>query len=270
MTYSLLPTLYPLTPYSLLPTSYSLLPTPYFLLPTTLTWILVGLITILIIGLILYWQLILAEGAYLGAPLVALLYDWTAERYNRIKEFEVESEDFWLGEPLAKRLYRLPEAVVLDVAVGTGRLPLTLLRQPVFKGRMIGLDRASKMLAIARRDLADQTDRVLLIQADAMALPFASNSLPLVTCLEALEFLPDPDHGLAELIRVLKPTSASYPDSGWLLTSQRIGWEARCMPGKTWSKAQLLEILLEFPVQHVNIHPWQDIYNLVWAQKVEN
>jgi ubiquinone/menaquinone biosynthesis C-methylase UbiE len=235
-----------------------------------LTWILISLLIVLLIGLFLYWQLILTEGAYLGAPLVALLYDWAAERYNRIKEFEAESEDFWLGEPLAKRLYHQPEAVVLDVATGTGRLPLDLLRQPAFQGRIIGVDRASKMLAVARRDLADQANRVLLIQADAMALPFASNSLPLVTCLEALEFLPDPGAGLAELIRVLKPTSAAQTGNGWLLTSQRIGWEARCMPGKTWSKAQLLEILQEFPVQQVNIHPWQDIYNMVWAQKIED
>ncbi len=233
-----------------------------------LTWMIAILLILLIIGLILYWQLILAEGAYLGAPLVALLYDWTAERYNKIKEFEVEAEDFWLGAPLAKRLYRYPQAIVLDVATGTGRIPLTLLRQPAFKGQVIGLDRASKMLAVARHDLAD---RVLLIQADAVALPFASNSVPLVTCLEALEFLPNPNRGLAELIRVLKPTSATQPDSGWLLTSQRIGWEARWMPGKTWPKGeQLLKILHRFPLRQVNIQLWQDIYNLVWAQKVES
>lgn len=237
-----------------------------------LTWIIITLIILVVIGLILYWQLILAEGAYLGAPLVALLYDWTAERYNKIKEFEVKAEDFWLGAPLAKRLCHQPHAVVLDVATGTGRIPLTLLRQPAFKGRVIGLDRASKMLAVARRDLADQADRVLLIQADAMALPFASNSVSLVTCLEALEFLPNPNQGLAELIRVLKPTAASQPNcGGWLLTSQRIGWEARWMPGKTWPKGeQLLNILRQFPLRQVTIQPWQDIYNLVWAQKVES
>jgi ubiquinone/menaquinone biosynthesis C-methylase UbiE len=236
-----------------------------------LTWIIAILLILLIIGLILYWQLILAEGAYLGAPLVALLYDWAAERYNRIKDFEVEAEDFWLGAPLAKRLCHQPQAVVLDVATGTGRIPLTLLRQPAFKGRVIGLDRASRMLAVGRRDLADRADRVLLIQADAMALPFASNSVPLVTCLETLEFLPNPNRGLAELVRVLKPTSAAQPDCGWLLTSQRIGWEARWMPGKTWPKEeQLLEILRCFPLQQLTIQAWQDIYNLVWAQKIES
>ncbi|MBI1879747.1 MAG: class I SAM-dependent methyltransferase [Chloroflexi bacterium] len=233
-----------------------------------LIWIIAAII-ILIIGLALYWQLILAEGAYLGAPLVALLYDWTAERYNIIKEFEPEAEDFWVGEPLARRLRRQPEAIVLDVATGTARVPLVLLRQPGYQGRVIGLDRASRMLAVARRHPAGHDNRVILIQADAMALPFASNSMPMVTCMEALEFLPNPTAGLAELIRVLQPATPAQPQRGWLLTTQRIGWEAQLMPGKTWSNDQLLEIFSRFPVQQVKIQIWQDIYNLVWAQKVD-
>jgi ubiquinone/menaquinone biosynthesis C-methylase UbiE len=233
-----------------------------------LIWIIAALI-ILIIGLVLYWQLIVAEGAYLGAPLVALLYDWTAERYNKLKDFEWEAEDFWVGEPLAWRLRRQPQALVLDVATGTGRIPLTLLRQSAYHGRVIGLDRASKMLAVACRDLAEHTNRVTLIQADAMALPFANNSFPIVTCLEVLEFLPNPSAGLAELIRVLRPATRAQPNCGWLVTTQRIGWEARLMPGKTWSREQLQQILSRFSLRHVEIQMWQDIYNLVWAQKVE-
>lgn len=235
-----------------------------------LTWILITLVIVLLIGLLLYWQLILAEGAYLGAPLVALLYDWTAERYNHIKEFEPESEDFWLGAPLAQRVSHQPQAIVLDVATGTGRIPLNLLRQPGFQGRIIGLDRASKMLVVARRDLSNHHNRVLLIQADSMRLPFANDSIPLVTCLEALEFLPDPVQGVSELVRVLQPATRSYPQRGWLLTSQRIGWEARLMPGKTWHREQLLQIFSQLPLRCVTIQIWQDIYNLVWAQKVES
>jgi SAM-dependent methyltransferase len=157
-------------------------------------WLIV-LLLLLIIGLIVYWQFILAEGAYLGAPLVALLYDWTAERYNQIKGFDEEGERLTLGLPLMNRLYFQPDALVLDVATGTGRLPLALFREPGYRGQIIGLDRASKMLAVAQRDLAAYQDRILFIQADAMALPFASNSVPVVTCLEALEFLPIPKKG---------------------------------------------------------------------------
>jgi ubiquinone/menaquinone biosynthesis C-methylase UbiE len=232
-------------------------------------WVLIGVAVIIIVGLLLYWQLILAEGAYLGAPLVALMYDWTAERYNKIKDFDPELEALTLGSPLAHRLVHQPKAPVLDVATGTGRIPLALLpHSPTYRGRIIALDRAARMLNVARRELADHQARLSLIQADAMALPFADDSFPLVTCLEALEFLPDPKGGLAELIRVLHPASQSQPYSGWLLTTNRIGWEARLMPGKTWSEGELRQVLREFSLQHVTIQVWQTIYDLVWAQKI--
>lgn len=233
-------------------------------------WLLT-LVIVLIVGLLIYWQFIIAEGAYLGAPLVALLYDWSAERYNGIKEFNQFDEDFTLGRPLAYRLYNQPKAITLDVATGTGRIPLALLRQPTYQGHIIGLDRASKMLAVAQRDIkAEHKERVSLIQADAMALPFADNSLPLVTCLEALEFLPNPRQGLAELVRVLKPVSPAHPGSGWLLTTSRTGWEARLMPGKTWAREQLEDILSQLPLRYVDIQLWETIYDLVWAQKVQS
>jgi ubiquinone/menaquinone biosynthesis C-methylase UbiE len=234
-----------------------------------MAWIIVGLIVLILVGLLLYWQLILAEGAYLGAPLVALLYDWTAPRYNKLKEFDKNSEDFFVGKPLANRLRRRPQAMVLDVATGTGRIPTALFDQSGYRGRVVGLDRASKMLAVAQRELADYANRITLIQADAMALPFADNSIPAVTCLEALEFLPNPRQGLAEMVRVLQPASETCRDSGWLLATQRIGWEARLMPGKTWRREQFEEILSRFPLRHIDIRPWEDIYNQVWAQKVK-
>lgn len=223
-----------------------------------------------LIGLFLYWQFIIAEGAYFGARLVALLYDWTAEKYNDIKEFDEADEDFCLGQPLAARLYAQPDTIILDVASGTGRIAQVMLRQPNFKGRVFGVDRASKMLAVARRDTAQYGDRVALVQADAMALPFKSDSAPVVTCLEALEFMPGPRHALAELVRVLQPAGKNNPSRGWLLTTNRIGWEARLMPGKTWNRPQLEAQLQSLPLTRVEILPWQEIYDMVWAQKRED
>ena len=233
-----------------------------------MVWIVV-VVALVIVGLILYWQLIIAEGAYLGAPLVALLYDWTANKYNNIKEFDPEAEAFCLGLPLANRLHHQPDALVLDVATGTGRIPLTLFGQPTFQGQVIGLDRASKMLKVAAADTTAFEHRTLFIQADAMALPFAVGSFTAITCLEALEFFPNPEQGLAELIRVLTPSSVDQPRAGWLLISNRIGWETRVLPGKTWSRPQLEELLSRFPLRYVDIQVWQEIYDLVWAQKVE-
>ncbi len=232
-------------------------------------FIFLTIIIIVVVGLFLYWQLIVAEGAYFGAPLVALLYNWTAERYNSIKDFDPDMERFTLAEPLANRLYHQPDVPVLDVATGTGRVLLALSDQTHYRGRVIGVDRAAKMLNVARRDTRPFANRVSLVQADAMALPFADNSLPVVTCLEALEFLPRPQTGVSELVRVLRPASPRHPDSGWLLFTNRIGWEARLMPGKTWTATELKKILAGFPLRYVDISVWQTIYDLVWAQKVD-
>lgn len=222
---------------------------------------------IIIIALFLYWQLIITEGTYLGARAVVWMYDATAKRYNSIKEFMPEFEDQALGHPLANRLHHQPQATVLDVATGTGRIPLTLLRQANYQGQIIGLDRAAKMLDIARQDTAAFADRVTFIQADASALPFADNSFPVVSCVELLEFLPNPEAGLQELVRVLAPATSDQPDQGWLVTSNRIGWEAWLMPGKTWSRQKLAQILKQMPLRYIEIRPWQTIYDIVWVQK---
>ena len=124
-----------------------------------MNWIL-GLLGILIIGLFLYWQFVLAEGTYFGARIVTLLYDWTAIKYNGIKEFNADDEDLTLGQPLVSRLYTQPNGTVLDVATGTGRVPLVLMRQDAFKGRVIGVDRSAKMLAVAQQDIAKFGDRI--------------------------------------------------------------------------------------------------------------
>ena len=224
-----------------------------------MNWLL-GILCVLIVGLFLYWQFILAEGTYFGARVVTMLYDWTAAKYNGIKEFNTEDEDLTLGQPMVNRLYTQPDGTVLDIATGTGRIPLVLMRQGAFKGRVIGVDRSAKMLAVAQQDTSEFEGRILLIQADAQALPFAANSASLVSCLEALEFLPSPKKGLAELVRVLSPDQ-------WLLTTNRIGWEAKLMPGKTWSRHQLEKILSNLPLKNVDIRIWQDIYDQVWAQK---
>jgi len=48
-------------------------------------WLLVFLGTV-VVGLFLYWALVITEGTYLGRRIVALLYDWTPGYYDRIKE----------------------------------------------------------------------------------------------------------------------------------------------------------------------------------------
>jgi ubiquinone/menaquinone biosynthesis C-methylase UbiE len=219
-------------------------------------WIAVGLAAMA--ALILYWQLVIAEGVYLGQKIVTLLYDRVAHKYNDIKEFDEQDEYRFVGLPLSRALGYNFQGILLDVATGTGRLPLTMRRMSWFQGKLVGLDHSAKMLAMARQTLPD----LPLVLADAMKLPFAENSINAVTCLEALEFLPSPVDGLEELVRVLSP-------GGVLLTTNRIGWEAKLMPGKTWKSSQFRSVLEQMPLTDVFFTPWLTIYEQVWARKEE-
>jgi ubiquinone/menaquinone biosynthesis C-methylase UbiE len=220
---------------------------------------LAGVVGLLLIGLLI-WLLIITEATYLGARAVACLYNLYARRYDAVKSFEQGYEEAFLGRPMRYAIGRRPEPVVLDVATGTGRIPALLLRDPSFRGKIFALDFARQMLHVAAQRLARHEGQVAWVWQNAMDLPFADERFDLVTCIEALEFMPDPVRVLAEMVRVLQP-------GGWLLTTRRRGWQSRLFPGKVWKKEELLANLYQLGLRDVRILPWQVDYDLVWASK---
>lgn len=223
-----------------------------------MVWLLVALGCLL--GAAAYWQLVIAEGAYLGAPVVALLYDWTAGRYDRIKRYHPEDEEWFLARPLCKALASVERPLILDVATGTGRLAEALLRVPEFDGYIVGLDLSRGMLAQAQRKLAAFAERTLWVWADAMELPFDSDVFDVVACLEALEFMPNPAQAVQEMVRVLRP-------GGLFLATNRVGPERVFLPGRTYSEDRFRALLEAAGLQAVQFAPWQVHYDQVWARK---
>lgn len=222
--------------------------------------LILGLLALILLGAVLYWQLIVAEGTYLGPRVVTLLYDWSAHLYERIKQYDTGDEQWFLGLPLARALELIPAPLVLDVATGTGRLPRALLRQPGFEGRVVGLDLSRGMLREAVRRTVQFADRLTYIWQDARRLPFGDDTFDAVTCLEALEFTPDPRAVLRELVRVLRP-------GGVLLVTNRIGRDASLLPGRAFPRDAFEQVLREFPLSQVKVRPWQEDYDLAWAIK---
>src|SRR5512141_3422049 len=100
---------------------------------------LVFILILALITILLYWQLVLAEGAYLGKRIVAFLYNITAKRYNHIKQYSAKSDAEYLGLPITLSLQGTPSPLVLDVATGTSRLPRALFQQKSFRGRVVAL-----------------------------------------------------------------------------------------------------------------------------------
>ena len=240
-------------------------------------YIILGAVVLMaVVAVIGYWQLVVAEGAYLGSRVVALLYDWFAPRYDGVKQFDPASDAVMLAEPILRHLkptqdatrntsslLRLASCVVLDVATGTGRLPLALVLQPAFTGRIVAVDASRKMLGVAQHKLSAYAQRIEWRLDDAQHLKFENDMFDVVTCLEALEFFSNPEIALREMIRVLKP-------GGLLMVSNRIGPDAWKLPGKAMPTHQFVARLQALGLADVRVEEWLVDYDLVIGVKLAN
>jgi ubiquinone/menaquinone biosynthesis C-methylase UbiE len=222
-------------------------------------WVL-GSSAILFLAALLYWAFIVTEGAYLGARVVAWTYDLAATRYDTIKQFSPMDDAWLLASPMINKLREINGPLVLDVATGTGRMPLALLNHPRFDGYLIALDLSKKMLLHAQAKLGSHRGRHTLLMRDAQDLPFPRDTFDAVSCLEALEFMPSPQRVLSEMARVLRP-------GGVFLVTNRVNWERKLMPGKAFTDDEIRALLTNVGLIDVVIRPWQVYYDLIWARK---
>jgi ubiquinone/menaquinone biosynthesis C-methylase UbiE len=222
-------------------------------------WLLAGT-AIVLLSAFLYWAFVITEGAYFGSRVVAWTYDLAASKYDSIKQFRPLDDAWLLASPMMNELREVNGPLVLDVAVGTGRMPLALLSHSRFRGYIIGLDLSWKMLEQAQQKLGEHVGRYTLLWHDAHTLPFPDETFDAISCLEALEFMSRPQRVLDEMARVLRP-------GGVLLVTNRVNWERVLMPGKAFEDDALRGMLRQAGLVNVVIRPWQVYYDLIWARK---
>ena len=248
-----------------------------------MVFLLIGIVILIaVIAVVVYWQLVVTEGAYLGRPIVALMYDWFAPRYDKVKEFDAAHDAVMLAEPVLRHLQEtvvraapssvarragfqaatapLHNQVILDVGTGTGRLPMALMIQPAFRGRIVAVDASNKMLQVAREKLAAYAERIEWQHGDAQRLNFPDNTFDVVTSLEALEFFPNPYLALQEMIRVLKP-------NGLLMISNRVGPDAWKFPGRVNTTPLFCQQLEAWGMDPIEPQQWLVDYDLITAIK---
>ncbi|MBY5161515.1 methyltransferase domain-containing protein [Salsipaludibacter albus] len=106
---------------------------------------------------------------------------------------------------LARRLVEVAEVApgdrVLDVACGTGVVARAAGRVVGDSGRVVGVDVNESMLATARA----LDDGITYLAGIAESLPVGDDQVDVVTCQQALQFLPDPVAAVAEMRRVAVP-----------------------------------------------------------------
>jgi demethylmenaquinone methyltransferase/2-methoxy-6-polyprenyl-1,4-benzoquinol methylase len=97
-----------------------------------------------------------------------------------------------------------PEASILDICCGTGDMTLALLRhRPHGAKPILAADFSHAMLVRGKEKLRNHN--AVAIEADALHLPLADNSLDLITTAFGFRNLANYEAGLREFHRVLRP-----------------------------------------------------------------
>ena len=130
------------------------------------------------------------------------LYERRAER-----EYAAPSSPAERGWRKFEGVWKLLEAVLpcehfLDAGCGDGRHLVAVGRTA---GRLTGLDLSEQILATARQALDEAALAADLRQGNLEALPFPDEEFDLVLCTQVIEHLLEPERGVAELARVLRP-----------------------------------------------------------------
>ena len=221
------------------------------------------IIFVVIVAAVLYWLLITTEGVFLGHRMVIRLYDYTAHRYDDIKQFDEDDERYYIVQPLQRELKDKAHPVVLDVATGSGRVPFDLATNASFEGTVIGLDAAFEMLRQAAAKITElNQDSVALhlVQQRADQLPFNDDSFDAVTCLESLEFFPSERAALIEMVRVLRP-------GGLLMTSRRRGPTGYFFFRRYRSVQDFENLMKDIELEDIQTRLWETDYDLVTGRK---
>jgi len=114
----------------------------------------------------------------------------------------VEQAEHWRERLIRDGTTLAPGARVLEVGCGAGAV-LAVLGQEFPGIELFGVDREPKQLAFAERHLERSGVGATLVEADALALPFADESFDHVWMMWFLEHVADPAAALREARRVL-------------------------------------------------------------------
>jgi demethylmenaquinone methyltransferase / 2-methoxy-6-polyprenyl-1,4-benzoquinol methylase len=127
------------------------------------------------------------------------LFGRIAARYDLINDLQsLGLHRLWKAR-LVRAARPQPSDVILDACCGTGDIAARLGRCAT---QVVACDFSPEMLTVGRNR---HGERMAWVQADALELPFHSETFDLVTIAYGLRNLSDFHKGVSELLRVLKP-----------------------------------------------------------------
>jgi len=161
--------------------------------------------------------------------------------------------------------------ILLDLACGTGIYTRPLAHQ-LPGGFVVGLDLSVPMLTSASQRLRGEgLDNVLLIHADAAALPFSDSAFDVVNCCGAIHLFADLARVLGHVTRVLKPggrfTIATFRKRAGLL-AERVVRLRETVSGMNAFRPDELEVVFnQAGLTNVECHHAKGIWLIMSATK---
>jgi demethylmenaquinone methyltransferase/2-methoxy-6-polyprenyl-1,4-benzoquinol methylase len=142
-----------------------------------------------------------------SAAAVRQMFNIIAPRYDLLNHVLSCNVDRLWWNRTARRFHVIlaqPQASVLDICCGTGDMTIALLRhRPQNAQPILAADFSHAMLARGAEKLRNRN--AVVLEADALHLPLADNSLNLITTAFGFRNLANYQAGLREFHRALKP-----------------------------------------------------------------
>lgn len=138
---------------------------------------------------------------------VHYIFSKIAKRYDLMNSvLSFWQHKLWRSATM-RRMNVRPGQSAIDVCTGTGDWALSLAMAAGSSGRVVGVDFCEPMLeeGIRKAEKAGLSERIEMIHGNAMALPFEDNTFDYATIGFALRNVPDVEHVIREMKRVVKP-----------------------------------------------------------------
>lgn len=135
------------------------------------------------------------------------MFSSIAPRYDLLNRLLSLGRDQAWRKYAVARIPAIEKGVILDIGAGTGDIALALAETQPESTTIIGLDFSRPMLKIAQEKIRKRglSNRIKLSLANALSLPFMTETANAIIIAFGLRNLADPARGLIEMYRVMQP-----------------------------------------------------------------